>query len=90
MSATFEVLLRRYNTLQSELQRIQGRKEEAERQLESLRTACIAKQIDPETLGERIQNMESDLAREMASLEGDLTRVEKEASVLLKQAMEGA
>jgi predicted nucleic acid-binding Zn-ribbon protein len=84
--ADFESLVKRFNALQSELGRAQGRKEEAERQLATLREACLAKNIDPETLGDRISGLESDLAREMSTLESDLISVEKEAAELLRLA----
>lgn len=86
MPQTFEALQKRCQDLKTEVSRLLGRKEEAERSLEAVIKNCEAKGIDPTTLEKTIADAKENKDRLSRGIADDLLSLERELKEVLKQA----
>ena len=70
--------------LAAEAQRIAGRKEAAEKSLESVEQEIRDKKLDPETLDATIEKLETALAEEVSKLEEGIEAAQEDLSPYLE------
>jgi len=72
-----EAVVKRRDDLRSQTERVLGRLEESEKNLEALRDECRAKNVDPDTLEETIKKLEQALATSLADYESQISEAEQ-------------
>lgn len=77
LKTRIETALKRRDELSSAKDRVLGRLEEAEKNVESIRNELLAKKIDPDKVDETIQKLESALATSVSELESQLVEAER-------------
>ncbi len=72
-----EKVVRERNKLDAEVQRIEGKKEAAEAQLEQVKAACLEKGIEPHQIDQAIAKIEKKYEEVVSGLEADLGKAKK-------------
>lgn len=67
-----EEAVKKRDTLAAEAQRIEGRKQAAEKALEEIRKEILEKKLDPDTLSETITNLEASYKEAVIKFEADV------------------
>lgn len=84
--AQLDELKRRHSELVQRIQRITGRREEAQRSLEKLEQSLLEKGIDPESLDDHIEETSRQLAEKLRQVDEDLTLAERELKDIAEKA----
>lgn len=72
-----ETALKRRSELVSSKNRIIGRLEEAEKNVEAVKAELVSRKVDPEKLPETLEKLESALQTSLAEFESQLSEAEK-------------
>jgi chromosome segregation ATPase len=73
-------LIKRRGSLETEVQRLQGRKEQAEKNLAQIEEECRSKKIDPSKIDEVIAELERLYVSQVEELETDIKNAEQALS----------
>jgi uncharacterized protein YfcZ (UPF0381/DUF406 family) len=73
-------LIKRRSSLETEVQRLQGRKEQAEKNLAQIEEECRSKKIDPSKIDEVIAELERLYVSQVEELETDIKNAEQALS----------
>lgn len=76
MKTRIEAAIKRRDDLNAQKERLLGRLEEAEKNLEALRVECQSKNVDPDNLDETISKLEKGLTTAISDLESQITVAE--------------
>ncbi len=71
---TLNQLIQRRNQLTQELERLRGRKEQAQRNLSELESECREKNIDPDKIEETLKELWARYQRRVPELEAKISR----------------
>lgn len=77
LKTRIEAALKRRDELHAQKERTLGRLEEAEKNLEAVRSELRAKNVDPDRLEDTIQKLEDALQVSLTEFESQLSEVEK-------------
>lgn len=73
-------LIKRRGSLETEVQRLKGRKEQAEKNLAQIEEECRSKKIDPSKIDEVIAELERLYVSQVEELETDIKNAEQALS----------
>jgi len=78
-----DAAIKRRNHLSREIERLHGRKEEAERNLRAVDDECRAKKFEPDQIDQVIEQLEQRYHAQVALLEQQIAEAEKQLSPYL-------
>lgn len=76
MKTRIETAIKKRDELNAQKERMLGRLEEAEKNLESLRTECRSKSVDPDSLDATVSKLEKGLEDSLTALESQISVAE--------------
>lgn len=77
LDARLEKAIKKRNTLSKEVERLRGRKEEAEKNLRAVEEECRAKKFEPEQIDQVIGQLETLYASQVEELEQEIADSEQ-------------
>lgn len=77
IKSRIESAIRRREELASSKARVLGRLEEAEKNLESVRSELLSKKVDPDRLTETVEKLETALSTSLQEFEAQLQQAEQ-------------
>jgi predicted nuclease with TOPRIM domain len=75
-----DTLIQKRKKLQIEIERLRGRKEQAQENLKAIEEECRSKKIDPNNIDDTIQQLETKYEKLILDLESDVANAEQALS----------